>query len=79
MNWGKGGGGGVGSSLSVHLLCEKNCLKCQMNFCFEPNPAYKGVFLLKRCRHFFFHLTIFYEINCKYLHFHCVKNTDLLC
>ena len=31
-------------------------------FCFEPSLAYKGVFLLKRRRHFFFlNLTLFYE------------------
>ena len=63
-----------GSSLSVHSLCKKNCLIFQTavfflisclavakSFCFEPNPAYKGGFLLKRRRRFFFHLTIFYE------------------
>ena len=65
-----------GGRLSVRLLCEKNCLifkqqaefflisclvvaKC---FLFGAYPAYKGVFLLKRCRQFFFsHLTFFYE------------------
>ena len=30
-------------------------------FCFEHSPAFKGVFLLKRSRHFSFHLRFFYE------------------
>ena len=50
-------------------LCEKNCLifqtanrvlsdkllgSCLKVFCFEPSPAYKGAFLLKRRKDFFF-------------------------
>ena len=52
------GRGGVGPSLSVHSLCEKNYLLLKQQteffliscsavakcFCFEPSPAYKGVF-----------------------------------
>ena len=86
---------GRGSSLSVRSLCEKNCLilkqqaefflisclavaKC---FCFGPSPAYKGVLLLKRRRHFFsFNVFLW---TCKYSYCHCiyscVENIDLLC
>ena len=43
------------------------------------------VFLLKRCRHFFCHLTFFYEhVNIftdiyRHCMYNCVKNIDLLC
>ena len=50
------------------------------DFCFEPSPAYKGVSLLKRRRHFFL-LNVFLW-TCKYLYCHlnsCLKNIDLLC
>ena len=61
------------SSISVCSLCEKNCLiyKQQTEFflinClgvakyFLFRAAYEGVFLLKRHRHFLFHLMFFYE------------------
>ena len=37
------------------------CLAVAKCFLFEPSPAYKGVFLLKRRRYFCFRLTFFYE------------------
>ena len=35
--------------------------KCFLFWGFEPNPANKGVSLLKRREHFFFSLNVFYE------------------
>ena len=63
-------GGRVVKPICTYVRSLKKIAWLSDSFLFEPSPAYKGVFLLKRN-------------ICKYLYCHCIykciKNIDLLC
>ena len=95
-SWGGGWGVGGGQAYLYVCLVEKIawffkqqtefflicCLAVAKSFCcFEPSPAHKGVFLLKRHRHFFkcFFMNLWMFLSFYIYVYNCKKIDHLYC